>query len=494
MTLLPRLHRLIKASLTLALALCCNLAATAAAAPELLPDCPLDQARWLGSHNSFKPVLPPAYYQRVANRLAASMPAAQQAAARQKLQSLEYGHASLTAQLNSGLRLLELDFLKDERGGRYARPLFADDLQQALAETAPNKNAANVAAKESGVTETAANESVATATRASKNVVSKHVANKHAASGPPVAQYLPPSLATAGFKVLHLPDIDFASHCALARDCLTELRQWSEANPGHWPVLIVINVREQGAGAYLPASVLSKAASKASQAEPNQAEPGQAEPWQATDYAALEQLWLEGLGRDRLLTPDDIRRPGFTLSDSVRQHGWPTLSQAAGRFLLLFDGSAAQLALYRAGHPSLRGRLMFGNYPADTAEAALLVFNQPATQQTEIASALAQGLLVRTRSDDGNVLQPSRFQAALQSGAQFISSDFYQGAPQGEPGVQFRLPAGPFTEVLCRPAAQQRPAVHVEAATAATTAVTKPATKAVTKAAINASIKAGGTP
>lgn len=485
MTLLPRQHRLIKASLTLALALCCNLAATAAAAPELLPDCPLSQARWLGSHNSFKPVLPPAYYQRVANRLAASMPAAQQAAARQKLYSLEYGHASLTAQLNSGLRLLELDFLKDERGGRYARPLFADDLQQALADAAANKNAANVAAKESGVTETAANESVATATSA----------NKHAASGPPAAQYLPPSLATPGFKVLHLPDIDFASHCALARDCLTELRQWSEANPGHWPVLIVINVREQGAGAYLPASVLSKAASKASQAEPNQAEPGQAEPgqaepWQATDYAALEQLWLEGLGRDRLLTPDDIRRPGFTLSDSVRQHGWPTLSQAAGRFLLLFDGSAAQLALYRAGHPSLRGRLMFGNYPADTAEAALLVFNQPATQQTEIASALAQGLLVRTRSDDGNVLQPSRFQAALQSGAQFISSDFYQGAPQGEPGVQFRLPAGPFTEVLCRPAAQQRPADHVEAATAATTA----ATKAVTKAAINASIKAGGTP
>jgi len=362
-----------------------------AAAP--LPDCALNQARWLGSHNSFKPVVPAAYYEALAARLQQTPHTAAQstAPALQKLQSLRYGHASLTAQLNSGLRLLELDVLKDDAGGSFAKPLFGAELKQALQQHKPSEN---------------------------------------------VARYFPATLTQPGFKVLHLPDIDFASHCAQARDCIAELAQWSKTNPGHWPVLIVINVREQGAGTYLPAVVAASAAKVA--------------PWQATDYQALEQLWLDGLGRERLLTPDDVRQGPLSLAASIQQHGWPTLTQAAGRFLLLFDGSPAQLAIYRAGHPSLQGLLMFGNYPADTDEAAILVLNDPTSQQAEITSALAQGLLVRTRSDDGNVLQPDRFSSALKSGAQFISSDFYLGAPQGEPAQQFHLPDGPFTAASCQ--------------------------------------------
>jgi len=367
-----------------------------AAAP--LPDCRLNQARWLGSHNSFKPVLPAAYYATLADRLQQTPHTAAQSKAQalQKLQSLRYGHASLTSQLNSGLRLLELDFLKDDAGGSFAKPLFGAELKKALQQQKTAENA---------------------------------------------AEYLPltdlaVSLKRPGFKVLHLPDIDFASHCVEARDCIATLAQWSKTNSAHWPVLIVINVREQGAGGYLPAAIAARVS--------------KVESWQATDYQALEQLWLDGLGRDRLLTPDDVRKAPLSLAASVQQHGWPTLKQAAGRFLLLFDGSPAQLALYRADHPSLKGRLMFGNYPADTDEAAILVLNDPASQQADIASALAQGLLVRTRSDDGNVLQPARFIHALQTGAQFISSDFYTGAPQGEPALQFRLPDGPFTAALCQ--------------------------------------------
>lgn len=356
-----------------------------AAAP--LPDCRLNQARWLGSHNSFKPVLPAAYYEALAARLQQQT----HTPAVQKLQSLRYGYASLTAQLNSGLRLLELDFLKDDAGGSFAKPLFGAVLKQAL-----------LAQTQQDLT----------------------------------ARYFPATLTQPGFKVLHLPDIDFASHCAQARDCIAALAQWSKTNPGHWPVLIVINVREQGAGAYLPADVARSAAKVV--------------PWQAKDYQALEQLWLDGLGRERLLTPDDVRQAPLSLAASIHQHGWPTLTQAAGRFVLLFDGSPAQLALYRADHPSLKGRLMFGNYPAGTDEAAILVLNDPASQLADIASALAQGLLVRTRSDDGNVLTPARFSSALQSGAQFISSDFYAGAPQGEPALQFRLPDGPFTAAFCQ--------------------------------------------
>lgn len=228
-----------------------------AAAP--LPDCALNQARWLGSHNSFKPVLPAAYYETLANRLQQPDGTAAKQQALQKLQSLRYGHASLTSQLNSGLRLLELDFLKDDAGGSFARPLFGAELKQAL----PQQTQQDLS-----------------------------------------AQYFPATLTQPGFKVLHLPDIDFASHCVRARDCIAALAQWSKTNPGHWPVLIVINVREQGAGAYLPANIAAHAAKVA--------------PWQAQDYQALEQLWLDGLGRKRLLTPDDVRQSPLSLAASIR--------------------------------------------------------------------------------------------------------------------------------------------------------------------------------
>lgn len=392
----------LRASLLLSLAL--SFGGGAAQPPQGAPDCRLDQARWLGSHNSFKPVLPPAYYQSVARRLAATLPEHQQAAALRKLQTLQYGHASLTAQLQQGLRLLELDFLQDRHGGAYAAPLFAAELKQALVD---------------------------------------------AGQSDALASYFSPALLQRGVKVMHLPDIDFASSCPDARDCLRQLRQWSEAHPGHWPVLIVVNVREQGAHAFLAPGLPGAPVAS----------------WQAEDYQALEQLWLSVLGRERLFTPDDLRALSsgdtdwqtspLSLAASISQHGWPTLAQVAGRFLLLFDGSPAQLERYRAGHPSLRGRLMFGNYAVGAAEAAILVLNDPVRQQSDIAAALAQGLLVRTRSDDGNVQDQSRFQAALHSGAQFISSDFYQGAPQPAAATgQFRLPAGhahatPFTAALC---------------------------------------------
>ena len=390
--------------LSLGLSLGLSFGLCAALPQQALPDCRLDQARWLGSHNSFKPVLPSAYYQSVARRIAAALPEHQQAAALQKLQALQYGHASLTAQLQQGLRLLELDFLQDRHGGAYARPLFAAELKQALVDAGQSA----------------------------------------AATG-----YLSPALVQPGFKVMHLPDIDFASSCLDARDCLLQLRQWSEAHPGHWPVLVLVNVREQGAQAFLTPGL-----------------PGApVDGWQAADYQALEQLWMSVLGRERLFTPDDLRvlasgntdvqKSPQSLAASVRQHGWPTVAQLAGRFLLLFDGTPAQLERYRTGHPSLAGRLMFGNYPIGADEAAMLVLNDPVRQQSDIAAALAQGLLVRTRSDDGNQQEPSRFQAALHSGAQFISSDFYQGAPQPAAATgQFRLPADhahatPFTAALC---------------------------------------------
>jgi hypothetical protein len=49
-------------------------------------------------------------------------------------------------------------------------------------------------------------------------------------------------MARPGFKVLHVPDIDFRSNVLTFRDALRELKTWSDANPRHLPVAILVSM------------------------------------------------------------------------------------------------------------------------------------------------------------------------------------------------------------------------------------------------------------
>jgi hypothetical protein len=130
------------------------------------------------------------------------------------------------------------------------------------------------------------------------------------------------------------------------------------------------------------------------------------------------------------------------LQQTVLTQGWPGVTSSRGRFLFLFDGQPAQLELYRQQHPSLAGRVMFGNYSTDSAEAAMVLQNQPEQQFDAIEKLVKQGYIVRTRSDEfhPSAYSISRRDAALKSAAQIISTDFYPQAPQHTPdgkAVQF---------------------------------------------------------
>lgn len=278
-----------------------------------------------------------------------------------ELAKIDYGHPPLAAQLAMGIRQLELDLLLDNSGNKFSQPL---------------------------------------AEQLSKTIILSNAERE--------------ALAQPGIKVLHMPDIDFQSHCQLLQQCLAQLRQWSSTNPSHFPILILINIKET-------ASPLPGATA--------------VDVWQPEDYRQLDALLLAELGAERLLRPDDVRQPGLTLRDSVLQHGWGELAPWRGRFFFVLDGPASQLAAYRQGYPSLSGRVMFGDYPADSAEAAILLRNDPVANFEEIRQLVESGFLVRTRSDDIGKLQaePDRFSQAIASGAQFISTDFYPGAPQQRP-------------------------------------------------------------
>jgi hypothetical protein len=77
--------------------------------------------------------------------------------------------------------------------------------------------------------------------------------------------------------------------------------------------------------------------------------------------------------------------------------------------------------------------MMFGLYDAAEPEAAVFNIQDPKAEETRIKELVAQGFLVRTRSDadtrEARQHDLGRLQAALRSGAQIISTDYYPGAP-----------------------------------------------------------------
>ena len=118
-----------------------------------------NQIQFMGSHNSYKQAIEPALMQvlRQSNPQAAI--------------ALDYAHVSLPAQLDLGLRKLELDVFYDPLGGRYATP--------AGLQMAPGQSVFD-----------------------------------------PQGEMTKP-----GFKVLHVQDLDFRSQCQRFEHCLAQIRR-----------------------------------------------------------------------------------------------------------------------------------------------------------------------------------------------------------------------------------------------------------------------------
>ncbi|MBW8685240.1 phosphatidylinositol-specific phospholipase C1-like protein [Chitinophaga rhizophila] len=266
---------------------------------------------------------------------------------------LDYEHISLTEQLDMGLRNLEIDVYADEKGGRFAHP-----------------------------------------------------------KGLEWAKGQPPFdekgwMNEPGFKVLHIPDLDFRNDNLTLKNTLAELRAWSEKHPDHAPVFITLEPKD--------------GASR----NPEMTVP---EPFTANTFEELDKALIAGLGKSRIITPDMVRGKYKTLEEAVLQDNWPSLKAARGKFVFLLDDKDTKRDLYIAGHPSLKGRIMFANADPGTPEAAMLFRNNPT--MPEITTLVAKGYIVRTRADadtrEARLNDRSSFEAACTSGAQIITTDYYR--------------------------------------------------------------------
>jgi hypothetical protein len=143
----------------------------------------INQIQVIGTHNSYHSGFAPSaqkYWQEKYPKV---------------FMGLDYRHPSLTSQLDSGVRQIELDIFADTKGGLYAHP-YGETL----------------------------------------------VAQAGLPADPPFdPQHL---MDKPGFKVMHVQDVDYRATCEPFTACLAEVRAWSKAHPGHLPIFILVETKQ----------------------------------------------------------------------------------------------------------------------------------------------------------------------------------------------------------------------------------------------------------
>ncbi|NLA37615.1 MAG: hypothetical protein GX868_18280 [Actinobacteria bacterium] len=309
----------------------------------------LNEVQYVGTHNSYHVAPAPALFE--AEKAAVNL-LGPDAAALGNIDSLLYTHDSLTTQLEQGIRAFELDVFADPVGGLFAQPLAPRLLN--VADTP-----------------------------------------------------LPENMDEPGFKVIHIQDVDFMSTCPTLIRCLTEIADWSDANPDHLPLMIQIELKDDPLPAPLDITKVVRIG--------------------GPELDALDAEIRSVFDDSELITPDDVRGEAATLNEAVTTAGWPTVGDSRGKVLFFLDNGGHVHEHYLAGRPNLEGRTAFTSAAeAGDADRAVTKRNDPL--DGTIDDEVAAGYLVRTRADADLVESWTNNtgprEAAISSGAQIVSTDF----------------------------------------------------------------------
>lgn len=209
-----------------------------------------------------------------------------------------------------------------------------------------------------------------------------------------------------GLKMFHIQDIDFRSHHLLFRDGLKRIKLWSDRNKEHLPIIVLINAKDKELM-------------------------GLKKPLKFTTTAlnSIDKEILSVFSSEDLITPDFVRGTSKTLEAAILSKGWPLLSETKGKFLFVLDENNEKSNRYINGNLTLEKKIMFVNVKEGNPAAAFRIINDPVENLEYIKRLVSKGYMVRTRADDGTkesrIEDYNKFDHALASGAQVISTDYY---------------------------------------------------------------------
>lgn len=251
-------------------------------------------------------------------------------------------------------------------------------------------------------------------------------------------------LEQPGFKMMHIPDLDYNTHYLTFKAGLQALKNWSDAHPNHIPIFVNIETKEETPASYVSSALpfpipgLSFA---------------QAVPYDASAMVAFDEEVKAVFGADleQVFTPDELLGNFTSLRAATMAGNWPTLNAMRGKIIFIMEGAAVDN--YLEANTNLQGKTSFV-YADNISEdyAAFVILNNPVSNQNDIQEAVSKGFIVRTRSDsntdEARTGDYTSADAAIASGAQIISTDYYRPDPrsavQGSGWTDFhvKLPGG----------------------------------------------------
>jgi hypothetical protein len=213
-----------------------------------------------------------------------------------------------------------------------------------------------------------------------------------------------------GFHVYHLPGVDAGSTCDRFVDCLAVLRGWSESHPGHVPIVVLVEPKDD------------------------------VDNNKVRDHLPELEAEIRGaIPADWLVTPDDVRGDAPDVRTAVTTVGWPRLETVRGRTLfVLLDHAETRDALL-ALHPKTEGSVFFASGDEAEPSSAFLLLDDATGEEERIDAAVRAGYMVRTMAGDA-----AEVEAALRGGPT-------RSAPTFRWTCRWRTTAGPSATRSRRP-------------------------------------------
>lgn len=204
------------------------------------------------------------------------------------------------------------------------------------------------------------------------------------------------------FTCMHSPTLDMTTSCYDFSLMLKEISMWSDNNPNHLPITIIIEPKSF----FIPLEDME---------------------FFNLDYAlAFDEALRAGLG-DKLFTPADMLRDYESFGAMRAADGWCEVKDMLGKVLiLLHDCNVTEE--YIDADPTLKSQAMFPMLREEDTDrdcASFLLINDP-EDALELSDEIIKNgkFVVRTRADKFTGVSQERREQAIASEAQIVSTDY----------------------------------------------------------------------
>ncbi len=204
------------------------------------------------------------------------------------------------------------------------------------------------------------------------------------------------------FPCYHAPIIDMYSNSIDMSLTLEELELWSDSNPGHVPITILIESKSDYL--ILPAN----------------------EIMDLEGLNLFDELIIEKLG-DKLLTPADVLGSYNTFKDMTSANDWIPLNSVLGKIIVVYHTSDVTPE-YIEQDTSMQSQSMFPSINYESYETysdyASFVMIGDCADERILEAVEVYNLIIRTRADDYMYEDLGELQEAEGLGAQMITTDY----------------------------------------------------------------------